>query len=309
MTNTVPKFPAFTTRLLTVSDLNLLLPNPYNRALVPSTLQDLEKALQNGTFLADEPILVNCETGIILNGHHRIEAIKKYYAKHGIIPQVFLFFTNTPPENIVHLNQIGKRWGTDDYINFYAVDKPNQPANPHYVYLASATKEILAAQKKALISHRIIKTQIYLYLCGYSLSAYDGGGFKQAKDGFIIKGGVQIKLDKQYIIETLHYYKALESKNDFTVLLNERIIKHNVFTFLLTCLCYDLDMTNITEKIINNKSILKEIHNAAILKIQCFDILFKAIPKRQLGAWCNFSDMRNDYLKKLNQGMLKPLTL
>lgn len=309
MTNIIPKFPAGTIRLLTVSDLNLLLPNPYNRSLVSSTLQDLEKALQNGTFLADEPILVNCETGIILNGHHRIEAIKNYYAKYRIIPRVFLFFTNTPPENIIHLNQIGKKWGTDDYINFYAVDKPNQPANPHYVYLASAIKEILAAQRKALISHKIIKTQIYLYLCGYSLSAYDGGSYKQAKDGFIIQGKAQIKLDKQYLINIFNYYKALENKNDFTVLLNERIIRHNVFTFLLICLCHDLDITNITEKIINSKSILKEVHNAAILKIQCFDALFKAIPKRQLGIWCNFSDMRNDYLRKINQGMLKPLTL
>ena len=140
------------------------------------------------------------------------------------------------------------------------------------------------------------------------MSVYDGGSYKYANDG-ITQGKAQIKLDKQYLINVFHYYKALENKNDFTVLLNERMIRHNVFTFLLICLCHDLDIASITEKIINNKSILKEIHNAAILKTPCFDTLFKAIPKRQLGSWCNFSDMRNNYLRKINQGMLKPLTL
>lgn len=152
-------------RLLTVSDLDEFIPNPYNRPLVSSTLRDLEKILKKGTYIADEPLLVNYESGVILNGHHRIEAIKKYYAQSGVMPQVYVFFTNTPPESIVDLNQIGKKWSTEDYIRFHASEKPNKPKNLHYVYLIQARTEILAAQKKrANIQKTNKKSNLYILM-------------------------------------------------------------------------------------------------------------------------------------------------
>lgn len=51
MTNIIPRYPLFSMRLLTVSDLDEFIPNPYNRPLVSSTLRDLEKILKKELIL------------------------------------------------------------------------------------------------------------------------------------------------------------------------------------------------------------------------------------------------------------------
>lgn len=307
MTNTVPKYPLFSMRLLTVSDLDEFLPNPYNRPIVTSTLKDLDKVLENGTFQADEPIIVNYESGVILNGHHRIEAIKRHYALRKKIPNVFVFFTNTEPENIVYLNQIGKKWSTEDYIKYYASDKPKKPKNPNYTYLMQARDNILKSQKTLLIANKLTKSQIYVYLCGHVYNAMGRSGL--TANDHIIDGGAIIKLDKKYILGILPYYKSCENDCNLNILLKTESFKVDISTFLLICYCHNLDLTVILAKVINNKRIFTQLQEKVVLKEHCFDVLFQAIPKKMLGCWCDFSAMKNDYQRKIAAGVLSPVVM
>lgn len=134
-------------------------------------------------------------------------------------------------------------------------------------------------------------------------------GFDKTRNDYIKEELVQIKLDKKYIIDVLPYYKFIESNLDFNVMLNTDNFKYDIFTFCLVCLCHGLDLTNITAKITSSKKIIKEIRDTLALKQHCFDVLFQAIPKQQLGFWTNFTTMRNAYQRKIAEGMLKPLTL
>lgn len=96
-----------------------------NRVINQHHVNKLKTSLQEHGYLKAYPIIVDEELRII-DGQHRFEACKQLG-----LPIHFVVQKNAKEDLLVNLNILQKKWTTNDYVAYYALQKQN----PHYIRL------------------------------------------------------------------------------------------------------------------------------------------------------------------------------
>ena len=297
--------PLNSTRLITVNDFDSFVSNDLNRDFVKSTLDMYAANLEKGVFLPYPPVLVNYETKVILDGHHRIKAVHDYYVKNLKLPELYVMFVNAADKDIAKLNQTGKVWKTKDYLKYYC--KMN---NPQYIYLNNALTEINNLQKKELfIASRIPDTSLIKIMQGFSPSVNhrktDNPGLRGG-DSFN-DGRYIVFINKELIINSLKIYKNLENFSLYGELLKTHsAFRDHLIIFLIVCNAHGLDMNDITNRLINHIPLRKPLKDSLKEHQDPKEVLFNALYQNMKQDWQSFAAMFVSYRLKLLDDMFKP---
>lgn len=293
------------TRLITVNDFDAFKSNDLNRDFVKSTLDMYAANMEKGVFLPYPPVLVNYETKVILDGHHRVKAVHDYYVKNHKLPELYVMFVNAADKDIAKLNQTGKVWKTKDYLKYYC--KMN---NPQYIYLNNAIKEISDFQKKELfIASKIKDSSIIKIMQGLTpctnLSKAEPSSIRSG-DSFN-DGRYIVFINKELIINSLKIYKNLENFPFYGELLKmHSTFKDHLIIFILVCNAHGLDIDDITNRLINHIPLRKPLKESLKEHKDPKEVLFTALYQNMKRDWPSFTAMFLSYKLKLLDNMFKP---
>ena len=103
----------------------------FNRPLNRNHINDIKASISKNGYFTSNPIVVN-EDMEILDGQHRFAALKEMGME---IPYEVI---KADYSTIIDMNTTQKRWGMEDYVNYYA----EKSHNPSYVRLKRIAKEL-----------------------------------------------------------------------------------------------------------------------------------------------------------------------
>lgn len=99
------------------NNLDVIIENPANRGISQVRVERLAKEIHKYKTV---PALICTEQNILLDGHHRLDALRLIKEKHGYTPYFSVTITkDSSPDDIALYNKEQVSWKLDDWVNFY----------------------------------------------------------------------------------------------------------------------------------------------------------------------------------------------
>lgn len=158
------KFKAVTDSLYIVDDFSQFNIVEGNRAINDRHKNKIKRAIQSGAYI--QPIVVDKNTGGIIDGQHRAEAYKELKESGmNVVALVMLVDSKNVRQDIVTYNNSRKNWVVTDYINNYcAMGNANYKRFKKFLdsheqlSVSAAAQMIMRTRKPRLSTGRLVCT-------------------------------------------------------------------------------------------------------------------------------------------------------